>query len=158
MPVADTFSNETRIIYMTRKFSIALLAVFVSACAFTFGEPTSWSETTTATVTGTVTYRERIALTPGAVVEVRLLDVSLADAPAKLIAEQTITSEHQVPIAFELTYDPADIDARLSYAVRAAIYNGERLLFTTDRNYPVLTRGHPDRVDLVLIRTSVDAQ
>jgi uncharacterized lipoprotein YbaY len=158
VPVADTFSNETRIINMTRKFSIALLTVFISACAFTFGETTSWSETTIATVTGTVTYRERIALTPGAVVEVRLLNVSLADAPAKLIAEQIITPEHQVPIAFELTYDPADIDARKSYAVRATIRNDEHLLFTTDRSYPVLTRGHPDRVDLVLIRTSAEAQ
>ena len=30
-------------------------------------------------VTGSVTYRERIALTPGSTVEVKLLDVSLQD-------------------------------------------------------------------------------
>ncbi len=107
-----------------------------------------------ASVTGTVTYRERIALTPEAVVEVQLLDVSLADASAKQIAVQTIKPKHQVPIPFELSYDPADIDERMSYAVSATIRRGERLLFTTNRIYSVLTRGHPNQVDLVLIRVS----
>jgi putative lipoprotein len=90
-------------------------------------------------VTGSVTYRERIALTPGARVEVKLLDVSLQDVAARVIAEQTIEVTHQVPISFSLVYDPAEIDARLSYAVRATIFNGDKMLFTTD-------------VDLVLVR------
>ena len=34
------------------------------------------------TVSGTATYRERMALPPDAVLEVKLQDVSLADAPA----------------------------------------------------------------------------
>jgi putative lipoprotein len=95
-----------------------------------------------------------MALTPEAVVEVQLLDVSLADAAARLIAEQTIKPEHQVPIPFELSYDPADIDDRMSYAVRATIHSGGKTLFITDRSYPVLTRGHPARADLVLVRSS----
>jgi putative lipoprotein len=107
-----------------------------------------------ANLTGTVAYRERIALTPGAVVEIQLLDVSIADAAAKLIAEQTIEPKHQVPIPFELVYDPADIDARMTYAVRATIRERGRLMFTTDRGYRVLTRGHPDHVDLILVRAS----
>lgn len=110
------------------------------------GEPTS--------VTGTVTYRERIALTPEALVEVQLLDVSVADASAKLIAEQTIRPQHQVPIPFELIYDPAEIDERFTYVVRATIRERGRLMFTTDRSYRVLTRGSPKHVDLVLVRTS----
>ena len=44
----------------------------------------------TSVVTGTVTYRERIALSPQAVVEVKLLDISQADAPAITIGEQII--------------------------------------------------------------------
>ena len=39
-----------------------------------------------AAVTGTVTYRERLALTPGATLVVELRDVSYADAHAPLIA------------------------------------------------------------------------
>ena len=44
-----------------------------------------------ASVSGSVTYRERLALTPGAKVVVELRDVSLLDASAPLIARQTIS-------------------------------------------------------------------
>jgi putative lipoprotein len=103
-------------------------------------------------VTGSVTYRERIALTPGTVVEVKLLDVSLQDVTSKVISEQIIEVKHQVPIPFELIYDQSQIDQHLTYAVRATIRHGKKLLFTTDRSYPVLTRGKGDQVDLVLVR------
>jgi putative lipoprotein len=103
-------------------------------------------------VTGSVTYRERIALPPDARVEVKLLDVSLQDVVAKTIAEQTIEVTHQVPIPFELVYDPAQIREGLSYSVRATIYRGDKMMFTTDRHYGVLTRGAGHHVDLVLVR------
>jgi putative lipoprotein len=102
-------------------------------------------------VTGTVSYREPIALPHDAVIEVSLLDVSLMDVAAKLISKQTITPEQSVPIPFKLHYDPQDIDQRMTYAVQARILDGEdKLLFVTDISYQVLTRGQPDRVDLVL--------
>ncbi|WP_367272350.1 YbaY family lipoprotein [Phreatobacter sp.] len=41
----------------------------------------------TRTLSGMVIYRERIALPPSAVVEVKLVDISLADAPSRTIAE-----------------------------------------------------------------------
>ena len=125
---------------------IALFLSIFSAAGLAGSEP--------ASVTGTVSYRERIALTPEAVVEVQLLDVSLADASAKVVARQAIKAQRQVPIPFELVYDPADIDQRFTYAVRATIRERGRLLFTTDRSYRVLTRGSPDHVDLILVRTS----
>lgn len=116
------------------------------------GESTSTLDTKVATVTGSVVYRERIALPPDAVVEVRLLDVSRMDVASTPIAKQTITAQHQIPIAFELHYNPDEIDERMSYAVRATIRIGEKALFVTNRSYPVLTRGNPDHVDLVLVR------
>ena len=103
-----------------------------------------------ATVTGTVIYRERIALPPDAVLRVQLRDVSLMDVAAVVIAEQVITPAHALPIPFVLHYDPNEIDERMTYSVFASIRSGERLLFISDRSYPVLTRGHSDRVDLVL--------
>ncbi|TGR38459.1 YbaY family lipoprotein, partial [Mesorhizobium sp. M1C.F.Ca.ET.195.01.1.1] len=42
------------------------------------------------TVRGEVIYRERIALPPSAVLSVELADVSLAEAPAKIIGQQKI--------------------------------------------------------------------
>ena len=105
-----------------------------------------------ASVSGTVTYRERIALTPGATVEVALRDVSLADAAAPLIARQTISDPGQVPIKFEVEYNRDDIDSRNTYAVSARIVESDdRLAFTNDTAYEVITRGNPSKVDMLLV-------
>lgn len=68
-----------------------------------------------------MTYRQRIAMPPDA-----------------------------VPIAFSLKVPNAAIDPRFSYAVRATITVGGKLRFTTTRSYPVLTRGAPNQIDLML--------
>ncbi|MGH7726622.1 MAG: YbaY family lipoprotein [Candidatus Eiseniibacteriota bacterium] len=108
-------------------------------------------------VTGTVAYRERMALPPDAVVEVSLLDVSRADAPAETVADSTIRAEgRQVPIPFGLSFDPKRIDERHSYVVRATIRSEGRILFTTDTAYEVITCGNPRNADLVLVRVSDD--
>lgn len=106
-----------------------------------------------ASVTGMVTYRERIALPPNAVVQVSLQDVSRADAPATVLGEQTTeTNGRQVPIPFEIAYDPARIDQRLTYAVRARITVDGQLLFTSTTATLVITQGRPTEVELVLQR------
>jgi hypothetical protein len=59
---------------------------------------------------GTVTYRERVALPPEAVVVVRLSDVSRQNVAAPVIAATRVPSEgRQVPLPFELRYDPKRI-------------------------------------------------
>ena len=117
------------------------------------GDDGSAASSLSGRISGTVTYRERIALPPDAIVEVVLLDVSLMDVAAKKLAEQVIQPTHSVPIPFVLAYDPDMVDARMSYAVRATIRRGDNLLFVTDRHYGVLTRGASEQVDLVLIRS-----
>jgi uncharacterized lipoprotein YbaY/heat shock protein HslJ/uncharacterized lipoprotein NlpE involved in copper resistance len=103
------------------------------------------------TVSGSATYRQRIAMPPDAVLTVRVEDVSRADAPAPVLAE---TSEpfgtRQVPIAFSLNVPSATIDPRFSYVLRATITVDGQLRFTTTRSYTVLTRGAPNHVDLLL--------
>ena len=105
-----------------------------------------------AAVTGTVTYRERLALSPGAKLVMELRDVSYADASAPLIARQTISGPGQVPINFRLEYNRDDIDDRNTYAVSARIIEADgRLAFTNDTAYDVITRGNPSRVDMLLV-------
>ena len=104
-----------------------------------------------ASVTGTLTYRESAALPPGAVVKIRLEDVSIADAPSVLIAERVIANPGQIPIPFEIGYDPARIDDRRSYALQATITQGDTLLFINDTVYSVLTWGNPNSADMSLI-------
>ena len=105
-----------------------------------------------SSVTGTVTYRERIALTPGATLIVQIRDTSYADAAAELIAEQVISDPGQVPINFEVSYDSDDIDSRNTYSVSARIEESDgRLAFINDTAYDVITRGNPKRVDMGLV-------
>jgi uncharacterized lipoprotein YbaY/heat shock protein HslJ/uncharacterized lipoprotein NlpE involved in copper resistance len=110
------------------------------------------SVSATGTISGTATYRERIALPPGAVLELSLEDVSRADAPAKELGRVRIENLGNPPFEFEIPYDSEAIDDRHSYAVRATIRAGGKLLFTTDTNYPVLTRGAGNEVELLLRR------
>ena len=105
----------------------------------------------TSKVTGTITYRERIALSPDAVVEVKLSDVSLMDAPSITIEEQVIRNPGQVPIAFEIEYDPGEIDERFTYAIEVSITEDGDLLFIDDTAYDVITGDNPDHVDMVLV-------
>ncbi len=109
-------------------------------------------------VSGTIGYRERMALPPTAVVQVQLLDVSKQDIASTTMAETSIEAAgKQVPIPFELTYNPAAIDANRTYAVRATIRDGDALLFTTTASHQVITRGNPARVDLMLQRVTDSA-
>jgi putative lipoprotein len=116
-------------------------------------EPTRMvSASRSGAVTGAVFYRERIALPPGSKIIVKLVDVSRADASAVVLAEQEIVPEGSVPVAFELEYDAAQIDERMSYAVQARIESGGRLMFTTAEVIPVITRDNPTEDVQVLVQ------
>lgn len=142
---------------MDRPVVSRTLGAFVSV-VFACAAPIAVLGCTTAsaadTVRGTATYRERIALPPDAVLEVSLQDVSLADAPARELGSVRLEGLGSPPFSFEVPYDPAEIDERHSYAVRATLRSGDELMFTTDTVYPVLTRGAGDEVELLLRRTS----
>ena len=58
-------------------------------------------------VSGSVLYKERIALPPDAKIIVSLEDVSYADKAGTFIAQQTLRPTGQVPIPFDLRYIPA---------------------------------------------------
>jgi putative lipoprotein len=105
-------------------------------------------------IQGSVTYLERIALPPNAKLEIMLADASLADAPYKVIAEKKINPAGQVPILFELRYDPNKIMPNYTYAVMARITEDGMLLFINDQSYQVLTRGRPNTVEMVLKKVS----
>lgn len=123
------------------------LAALVAAAAFVV--PTGGAHAQSG-ITGTVSYRERIALAPGSVVIVTLEDTSKADAIATMLGEARIMIErNQVPIAFAIEVEPGRIDPRHRYAVQARILDPQGALrWTSTRAYPVLTDGHPTSVDV----------
>jgi len=63
-----------------------------------------------ASVSGEVTYRQRIALPDDAVVTVQLQDISRQDVAAEVLGEQVIeTGGKQVPIPYQVEYNEDDI-------------------------------------------------
>ena len=99
---------------------------------------------TGASLSGTVIYLQRIALEANAVVEVQLEEVSKADAPATVLARETVpTAGKQVPIPFTLCYDEALLVPNGVYALRARITVDGALRWTNDQRVPVLQPGQP---------------
>jgi putative lipoprotein len=112
-----------------------LLGGVVACGAGLSDDPVAASEDATddaAQVTGTLMYRERVALRPGSVAEVWLLPGN-------------------PPIPFVLDYDPQEIREGMQYGVRATIRQADQLLFTSDTHYPVLTRGAGNTAEVMLI-------
>ena len=104
-----------------------------------------------ASVTGQVTYRERSALPPDAVVRVRLEAAGEPERPPRRLSEVEVPAEgKQVPIPFTLSYDAAKILPNKRYQVRAWIRSGDQVLFASRASYPVITRGAPAKVEIVV--------
>lgn len=107
----------------------------------------------TASISGTVSFRERVTLLPQDEVEIQLLDVSRQDAPAEGIAKQIITPHRQMPVPFKISYDPATINPAHRYAVQARILRNGQVQFSNKSPCYVITHGHPNRVEMLLEKT-----
>ncbi len=134
-----------------KSLSFSLPLVAVSLLAAIFVPMAAMAEM--KTLSGTVAYRERIALPPSASIEVKLLDVSHADAPARTIAQTIVRPETQVPVPYRLDYDASEVVPGRSYALQARITVGERLWFVTATRHPVFAGG-ADSTDIVVERVS----
>ncbi|WP_165838964.1 META domain-containing protein [Roseicella frigidaeris] len=108
----------------------------------------------TAAIRGSATYLERMALPPGAVLEVALLDISRADAPAETIATVRLPIAGQVPVGFVLPYDPARLLPRHRYGLRASIEVEGQPLFRTEGVREVSLPGSEAPVELRLHRAA----
>ncbi len=105
---------------------------------------------TADTLTGTALIRERVALPPDVSFEAVIEDTARAGAPATPFARTVIENPGQSPIAFAITYDPANLDPRATYSLRATIRRDGQLLFTTDTVTPVLGEGGPAPVEVLM--------
>ena len=106
------------------------------------------------TVSGTVEFVERIGLTPESRLEIRLLDVTLADAPAREIASMSIDQPGQSPLSFSIDYDPTLIDADRTYSISAKVFDRNKLILISDTINPVLTGGNGSEVRVRVVRVS----
>ena len=127
-----------------------LLCVAMPGCA-TRGTPDAGTPEAEGVVKGRVSYRERVALPPDAVVDLWIMDVSSGIVAQVITAEASVPTEgRQVPIPFEVRYDPARIAADHPYGIRAVIRAGGRTMFESEEPVLVITQGNPTDVDLWL--------
>jgi putative lipoprotein len=129
-----------------KKLSLIAAAVLLTACQHPTPAPK-------ASLDGEVFYLQRIALPPTATLSVSLQDISLADAPAKVIDEQRGPIKGQVPLPFHLTYDPQKIEPNHRYSINARIEVDGKLLFITTENHAVRLDG----TDPQPVKVRVDA-
>ena len=112
--------------------AIALTLVVLSACSDSADNGSSAEVMAVAKVTGSVLYRERMMLPPGAELKVQLEDISRPDALAEVLAVVTQTPAGGPPFDFTIEYDPQRIDKGHRYALRATITLDGNLMFTTN--------------------------
>lgn len=126
--------------------------VFLLALAACAEQPgTTESTADGGAVSGNVLYLERSALDPNAVIEVDLVQAA-AGTPGVVLATQSVNAEgRQVPIPFELTYDPAQIDTTQTYLVTGRILVNGEIIFSSQSGMPVITNGAPtEGIELLL--------
>lgn len=112
---------------------------------------------TQVTATGEVYFLERIALPPGATVRIQLRDTARADAPALMLAQQEFAAGTGGPYPFSISAPMNVVPANARLSVAAQIRSGNRLLFTTDTNYPVAVDGPTAPLRLRLVNANPTA-
>ena len=135
--------------------SFPIVAFVLSSCApqNTNAVQTPELRESAGVVHGTVAYKERVALPADAVVDVWITDVSPLIVVMSVIAETTVPSNgRQVPLPFELRYDPTRIVADHIYSVKAAIRSAGEILFASETDTLVITKENPTQVNLWLVR------
>jgi uncharacterized lipoprotein YbaY len=132
-----------------------MLAVLLALIAPVLAQASPTASAAATAVTGTVTSKEKIALTPDAVTVVTLVDQQAGQAAGTIIGQQTITGG-QFPIAFAVPYDSAAIDDTHSYALFASVIDAGTRRQTVEA-VPVITGGPTTNVALPVVTVSTGA-
>jgi putative lipoprotein len=89
-------------------------------------------------------YRERMRLPPGAELTVVIEDSARADIAATVIATTTVVLAAGPPYDVVVSYDPAVLDERGRYGVRASITVNGRLRFASAEHHPAFDTANDD--------------
>jgi len=107
-----------------------LLAAIVSVLAVGNRVDNFGTEDATKSIHGQVLYQEQTKLPPQALLIVDLLDVTVMDAPRKIVAQSVVevADQHALVFSLPLTHDALEADH--TYALAARILVGDALWFT----------------------------
>ena len=139
------------------RFGLAVLTLLVTLGAASAAQ---------TTLSGEVTYRERIALPENGTLRIQLVDLATPNQP-RVQAEGAIASPGQVPLSFNLTFDDSIFAAGHSYGLKAEILSGGQVWFRNAEALPVnlttpqaivIVTSFAGRVDDPVSRPAVDTK
>jgi len=131
-----------------RPFTIAVMATALAATAACAPPGSAGS------VSGEVRFAREVDLPEGAVVSVRLLDTTLADAPSVELGLDVIENAGRLPVSFRIEYDRDRVVSGNEYSLSADVRHGDDLLYVNDTVHPVLTRGAAANSDVMVVSTN----
>lgn len=122
---------NVKTIFNVKTIALCSVLIGVTGCNTTATTQKTESAEVNAisSVSGIVTYRERIALPPNATLTIKLQDTSKQDVAAMLIAEKTIDLTTSPPWDFNLHYDPSKLDEKGRYSLQARVEVDGQLRF-----------------------------
>jgi len=104
-----------------------------------------------AEIAGSVVYRQRIALPPGAVVEVSIADASDPDTARAIVGRtEIVTRGQQVPLPFRVQYDETAIIPGHRYQARVRVIIGGRVRWINDTANPVINDAPTEGIVVVV--------
>lgn len=135
-------------------FLLLLVTILLSACNANGGTGSgSDSSDGLGVISGSVAYRERIAMPANAVITIQLLDISQQGSRATVLAQQRIRPSREVPIPFTVQYDRSKIDRRGTYGIAATIEVDGEVIWRSDGSQLVITNGNPtENIEIVVTR------
>ena len=128
---------------MPRKLSALVAIVFVAALLL----PATQAIAAPATVTGTITIREKVTLSPNAVAFISIVGQQADSSAGGIVGYQRI-DDATTPVEFSVPYDTTAIDPKQSYALFASIVDGSTA-YQSFEPVPVITGGPTSGVTLV---------
>ncbi len=106
-------------------------------------------------ITGNLNLPADITLPDGAILTISLEDVSLADAPSKLVGNRIIPVAGQsTPINWRVYYPTAIIDTRNRYNISAVISFANKLQYRTTSAYGVISDGMSSNINIEVVASN----
>lgn len=102
-------------------------------------------------VSGSVSLESGGTVPDSAILSVRLVDLGRSDT-TRIVVEQLVSRPGEFPFKFRIYYNQSSIDLTRDYGIEALVTENGRATWRQPQPAPVLTKGRPQVVDLVLQR------
>jgi len=118
-------------------------------------------DNTKMSVTGTITFYDAVDINDISLINVKLIDYSIADREAVVINSVEFEPDTTADNSFNITFDESQINPSNLYAVSATAYqlnssNDLILTHSTMETYSVITNGFTHQVDINLSSVSIE--